>query len=194
MFISLGLTVATERQIAANRRNARKSTGPRSTAGKSRARRNAYRHGLSATNASTAESIKWIDRLARKIAGDTKDPIILEHARTAAHAEFDLAKVRHLKVALIDRLRAFGDFAAPQFVYPPHLSPKLVETMYEIDYFPMSIDAASTMPTTEPERTAEAVRRALPQLRKLDRYEQRAAVRRRQALAVVLERRKSIYT
>jgi hypothetical protein len=38
--------MASERQIAANRRNARKSTGPRSGAGKKRASRNAYRHGL----------------------------------------------------------------------------------------------------------------------------------------------------
>ena len=33
-------------KIAANRRNARRSTGPRSAAGKARARRNAFRHGL----------------------------------------------------------------------------------------------------------------------------------------------------
>jgi hypothetical protein len=33
--------MASERQIAANRRNARKSTGPRSGAGKKRASRNA---------------------------------------------------------------------------------------------------------------------------------------------------------
>lgn len=36
------------RQIAANRLNARKSTGPRTLAGKRRSRRNALRHGLTA--------------------------------------------------------------------------------------------------------------------------------------------------
>ena len=43
-----GLNMASERQIAANRRNAQKSTGPRSVEGKKRASRNAYRHGFAA--------------------------------------------------------------------------------------------------------------------------------------------------
>jgi hypothetical protein len=38
--------MTTWRQIAANRRNAEKSTGPRTEAGKRRTRRNALRHGL----------------------------------------------------------------------------------------------------------------------------------------------------
>jgi len=43
--------MASERQIAANRRNARKSSGPHSGAGKKRASRNAYRHGLTLSKA-----------------------------------------------------------------------------------------------------------------------------------------------
>ena len=43
--------MASERQIAANRLNAQKSTGPRTDAGKRRSRRNAVKHGL------TAESV-----------------------------------------------------------------------------------------------------------------------------------------
>ena len=38
--------VVSEKQLAANRRNAKKSTGPKTTAGKVRARRNSLRHGL----------------------------------------------------------------------------------------------------------------------------------------------------
>src|SRR5262249_25327589 len=40
--------MATEKQIAANRQNAKNSTGPRTEAGKRRSRRNAIRHGLTA--------------------------------------------------------------------------------------------------------------------------------------------------
>ena len=39
-------TVASEKQIAASRTNAKRSTGPRTAAGKLRSSRNAYRHGL----------------------------------------------------------------------------------------------------------------------------------------------------
>ena len=40
--------MTTEKQIAANRENARKSTGPRTLNGKRKSRRNAVRHGLTA--------------------------------------------------------------------------------------------------------------------------------------------------
>ena len=76
--------MATERQIAANRRNAGKSTGPRSGAAKKRASRNAYRHGLSLSLTSSAAIAKRLDALARKIAGNRKNEIILERARAAA--------------------------------------------------------------------------------------------------------------
>ena len=43
--------MATKRQIAANRRNARRSTGPKTAAGKAASSANALRHGLSAARA-----------------------------------------------------------------------------------------------------------------------------------------------
>ena len=171
--------MASERQIAANRRNARNSTGPHSGAGKKRASRNAYRHGLTLSVTSTAAYAKQLDKLARKIAGNSDDAIMLERAREIAQAELDLARVRRAKVALIERARAFGELDPPQ----------AFSTVTEIKRFfnaldrgrlivPKPTDPSATMPSQEPDRTAEAVRRVLPELRKLDRYERRAAVRR----------------
>jgi hypothetical protein len=40
--------MTTDKQFAANRENGKKSTGPKTEAGKRRSRRNAFRHGLTA--------------------------------------------------------------------------------------------------------------------------------------------------
>ena len=61
--------MASEKQIAANRRNARKSRGPRSAGGKARASRNATQHGLAAnfwTDPSAVYSIETMTKLFRK--------------------------------------------------------------------------------------------------------------------------------
>jgi hypothetical protein len=175
--------MASERQIAANRRNARKSTGPRSGAGKNRSSRNAYRHGLTLSITSTAASAKQLDNLVRKIAGDTEDAIILERARAVAQAELDLARVRQAKVALIERASAFGALDPPRLLSSVIRIIRFLNTLNRGRFIlPKPIDASATMPPHEPDRSAEAVRRVLRELRKLNRYERRAAARRDRAV------------
>lgn len=53
--------MATEKQIAANRINAKRSTGPRSAEGKRRARNNAFRHGFVTS--------EWRRQLQRELDG-----------------------------------------------------------------------------------------------------------------------------
>jgi hypothetical protein len=179
--------MASERQIAANRRNARKSTGPRSGAGKNRASRNAYRHGLTLSRTSTAAYAKQLDKLVREIAGNSKDAIVLERARAVAHAELDLARVRRAKVALIKRASAFEGLDPPRLTVT-----QMIRLLNALDrgrlIVPKPIDASATMPSQEPDRSAEAIRRVLPELRKLDRYERRAAAQRERAVLDIEDR------
>jgi hypothetical protein len=182
--------MASERQIAANRRNATKSTGPRSGAGRKRASRNAYRHGLSLSISSTAAFAKQLDKLVHEIAGDTEDAIVLERARAVAQAELELARVRQAKVTLIERASAFGELDPPQLTVA-----QLIRVANASDrgrpFVPKAIDASAAMPSQEPDRSCEAVRRVLPELRKLGRYERCAAAQRERAARNLYIRRKS---
>lgn len=183
------LAVVSERQAAANRRNAQNSTGPRSGAGKKRASRNSFRHGLSAKIVPSAERAKYIEDLAREIAGGASDLVSLELARTAAEAALDLARIRQVRVALIDRLVMFGTFDVPEAASKTMGDVMhFMTTFLETGKLPKPADAAETMPSMGPERTAEAVRRALPELMRLDRYERRATAQRRRCVHLVHSR------
>jgi hypothetical protein len=161
------MSMASERQIAANRLNARKSTGPLSRAGKRRASGNAYRHGLASSRNPDAATATKLDQLAHEIAGDSQSEVILELARSAAEAHFDLARARLACQGLINRVFVDGtvDPIADQLAKKP----------------------AERMPTLPSERTAEAIRRALPELVKLNRYEVRAGSRRNRAVKEIIK-------
>jgi hypothetical protein len=63
--------MSSDKQIAANRLNAKSSTGPRTEKGKRRSRRNAFRHGLTAeTVIDTLENAADYDALAAAINAD----------------------------------------------------------------------------------------------------------------------------
>ena len=169
--------MATQRQIAANRRNARKSTGPRSRAGKKRASQNSYRHGFSYGVAAADEFVKHVEALAQKIAGHGADAATLEIARSVARADLDLVQIRRAKVALIAQISKFGELEVPN---PLRTCRDVMHFLTSIDRgLPpsLSVPMPPSMPSSGPERSAEAVRRALPELLKLDRYERRVKSR-----------------
>jgi hypothetical protein len=87
-----GVTSARRRE--ANRRNARSSTGPRTSAGKARAAQNARRHGLSLP--ARYDPSRWdeIEALARAIVGADADAERLELARRIAEAQIDIIRAR----------------------------------------------------------------------------------------------------
>jgi hypothetical protein len=138
----------------------------------------------------TAERVKDIERLARKIAGANPDILTLESARTFAQAEFDLAQIRRVKVALISRVMAFGEVERPPDSHLIRQAKRFFRAFDRGELILPDRTEAPAMPTTDPERTAEAIRRALPELIKLDRYERRAAAQRARALRSFLESEK----
>jgi hypothetical protein len=94
----------TERQIAANRRNAAKSAGPRSKAGKRRASGNSFQHGLSKPAALGSSDQDWIERFARAATKGRRTVVTLELARSAACAHLDLLRIRKVRAASIQQL------------------------------------------------------------------------------------------
>jgi hypothetical protein len=170
--------MANERQIAANRRNAKKSTGPQTDGGKKRAGRNASRHGLAARTTLSDAVANRLEGLARRIAGNTESPIKLACARAAAEAALDLARVRQAKVAFIEQVAHSGD------INPTEAWRKIRRLGLHpaVSGLTGTSESLDPMPLQEPERSAEAIRRSLPELRKLDRYEHRASSRRDRAI------------
>jgi hypothetical protein len=120
-----------------------------------------------------------VENLARKIAAEASDFVTLEYARAAAEAEFGIARVRQAKVALIERMLAFGQLEQPQLFKSVRQAKAFLNALDRGKLkLPETVDAAGTMPSDEADRLAEAVRRALPELLKLDRYERRAVALR----------------
>jgi hypothetical protein len=79
------------RRVAANRRNAQRSTGPRSRDGKARAGRNARRHGLAAFFVWTRPLDPDLEQLTDEIAGPNPDSCRWHFANIAAESRIRAA-------------------------------------------------------------------------------------------------------
>ena len=97
------------------------------------------------------------------------------------------------QAALIDRVVAFGRFDVPN----RFASPKDEAAWIMQHYFGAMLwkgrpkfaeDPLPAMPSQEPRRSAEAVRRALPDLLRLSRYEARSVTRRDCAIRSIARR------
>jgi len=127
---------------------------------------------------SNGEFGQRIMRLARQISGDTTDQLLLERAFAVAQTTLELDRIRKTKIEMIKRVFAQGSVDMP---------PKIFSDIREVDgaieitcipgiRIPASLRLYPKLPTQEPDRTAEAIRRSLPELIKLDRYERRSVL------------------
>jgi hypothetical protein len=174
--------------MAANRRNAQRSTGPRSEAGKIRSSRNDLKHGLAIALAADPYFANEVSPLAEAIAGDAReDGAVLALAKIVAEAELDLIRVRQARVELLNRIAT--DPTTFELRLPRWLTPKLLERMTAPSSKPI-VEAGrarfrkllSTPFESPSEREAAVLTRGAPELARMDRYERRALSRRRRAI------------
>src|SRR6516225_7908049 len=98
--------MTSESKIAANRRNSRRSSGPRTHTGKLKVSRNALRHGLAAATLRDSGIAAEVDRLATAIAGENADAVQREQALIIAESELSLLRVRAVRTNILEQMRA----------------------------------------------------------------------------------------
>lgn len=193
------------KRIAANRANARKSRGPQTEAGKQRASRNAFRHGLSSLLHREPVIDAEIEQMAKAICGDDTNSLLLDQAVVIAENELLLRNVRRQKIAVIERLHdpwlcslSKGDrrtamanlrFRQMEIAYAEFswLAAKLRKEGKKVFTFVTPGDVKPDEPVVRYEPIIErdehdAIQKGLSDLALLLRYERRAWSRRRTAL------------
>jgi hypothetical protein len=94
--------MATDRQIAASRRNGSLGRGPKTSAGKARSSRNALKHGLSIPVNRDKSQRRQIAVLARILA-QSEAGSLFGQAQAAAEAELELVRARAAMEAVLAR-------------------------------------------------------------------------------------------
>jgi len=182
---TIGMT--SEKQVASNRRNARRSTGPRTRLGKRRVSRNALRHGLASQNCGNAAISIEIEGMAQALAGNCNDPVRLEYARNAAVAQLDLSRVFEARVAVMNSAfsremahhhgcQVDGSVPREDPRSGEERQPGLRDCGGEHRMLPRQLDVRDRSVAVD------AFLKVLPALTRLDRYQRRALSRRRRAL------------
>ena len=90
----VGVSMATERQIAANRANSKRSTGPKTSYGRVKSSRNAFRHGLSCR---LPLDIAAVDTIALPLVKDGAGDAHLTAARQFAHTYLEIMRIRDIR-------------------------------------------------------------------------------------------------
>jgi|SRR5882757_6660022 len=92
-------------KIEANRRNAQRSTGPRSKAGKARVARNPFKHGLSVAIGADDFHAEC-EELVRAFEGDLDSAKNSEEFSRFVEGQLELLRVRRSKAELLNRAAA----------------------------------------------------------------------------------------
>jgi len=172
------MTTTTKRE--SNRRNASKSTGPKTARGKQRSARNAVRHGLSVSSLADPCWAPAALALAKLLVSDEAPALLREHAYKLASAHVDLVRARRARHELIADVMADERFMPAQ---QRMVLSKVVEARFELP--PPSFRRLMSVLTRTPTgdyKMALVVSELEAKLEGLDRYERRAFSRRWNAI------------
>jgi hypothetical protein len=93
--------VTSAQKLPSNRKNAQNSTGPKTTAGKARAARNALNHGLAIPIQTIPEFRKDTEKLALMIARACGKDTVTELSRQAAEAQLETFRIRKVRATVL---------------------------------------------------------------------------------------------
>jgi hypothetical protein len=170
------------RKIKANRANARASTGPKTARGRTRAARNAFRHGLNLPVHSDPALCEEVEAFAREIAGTGANAEIQELARRVAEAQIDLSRVRFARHQLLSH--ALND---PYYGSIENMRKKVALMgsllRWNASDLPLATLMKNLASTPEgPEKFAAILSQEAKRLLTMDRYQRRALSRRKIAI------------
>ena len=193
--------MTSERKRAANRRNAQRSTGPRTVAGKKNSRQNALRHGLSGRLGKDSVQDRRVEGLAQLIAGPEATTSVLHYARIVAECTVRIARIRYLRASLMEpatREREVFSWSFPRrvswqrrFRTDKTTLKAIVETARQrtsqsvcVSDFTVPLERSPPRPSG-PEASVEIFGRFIGKVLKLDSYERRQISRRKAAIRVL---------
>ena len=178
------------RKIKTNRVNAQVSTGPRTLHGKSRAARNAHRHGLSLSVLGNPILSAEAENLAREIAGEGASREILKLAHRIAEAQIDIVRVRQARHDLLSRDLNDPEFRPNKYFKDQSAMIKMLASYMrrfgpDVPLPPLVAQHADRTLHWKPhgaEKFAYILSDLTPKLVAIDRYERRALSRRKFAI------------
>jgi hypothetical protein len=126
--------IVSKRRLLANRRNAQRSTGPKTTVGKQISRNNALRHGLARRVASDPASCERLEELTAMLAEGSNDAWRRELAQNLSECILEIDRIRAVRSQILFSL---GEFESADF----HKHEEAVAQLQKIDRYEQRVRA-----------------------------------------------------